>query len=449
MTRATRSVRFALVLLVCIVTAWMMLVAGVYRFRVDQMETVRAPAERIVRAVELIEIAPPEERQRIADALTSPIFEVSFLSPEQMALKPGDPVPDDELLRQYADVLDGRELIITAPPGPLLTRLLPGFVPPLLNGLEFHIALHTGEILMIRTISALAVTRFGLPIGFGAGLLGTLIGLASIFLMLRETKPLANLAAAVDRIDLSPETVALPDGRRNTPEIRAVIAAFNRLQSRLTSMMQSRMALVGGISHDVRTFATRLRLRVESIPDGTERGRAIADIEDMIRMLDDALLSSKAGAGELTQELVEFSELVSHEADDRRKSGAPVDLEIGPGAEDVLVLGERLALRRIIANLTDNALKYGSVAHLALHREDGEVLLVVEDEGPGIPQSMRGEMLEPFSRLESSRNRGTGGAGLGLAIVRALCEGHGGSVEIGEAPAGGARLTVRLPVFQS
>ncbi len=212
-------------------------------------------------------------------------------------------------------------------------------------------------------------------------------------------------------------------------------------------MMRARLALVGGISHDVRTYATRLRLRVEHIPDDAERNRAIADIDDMIRLLDDALLASRSAAGEQSQELVELAPLVRDEIDDRRSQGAAVDFDCNADAEQCAVLGDRLALRRTIANLVDNALKYGHAAHLSLAVQGVSVVLKVDDDGPGIPPSERDAMFEPFSRLEASRNRATGGAGLGLAIVRTLVESHGGTVAITDAPTGGARITVTLPVF--
>ena len=239
----------------------------------------------------------------------------------------------------------------------------------------------------------------------------------------------------------------LPESRRSAPEIRAVLTAFNRLQSRLGGMLQARMALIGGISHDVRTFATRLRLRIDSIPDAAERQRAVADIDDMIRLLDDAVVSSRSGAGELSQEMVELAGLVAEEVEDRRIAGANVDWAPGAGTSDVVVLGDRLALRRITANLVGNALKYGHVAHVRLKIEGDRVVLTVDDEGPGIPQQAREFILQPFSRLEASRSRATGGAGLGLSIVRGLVEAHGGAVTIGDAPGGGCRVTVSLPTF--
>ena len=213
--------------------------------------------------------------------------------------------------------------------------------------------------------------------------------------------------------------------------------------------MRSRMVMLGGISHDVRTYATRLRLRAEKINDATERDRAIADINDMIVLLDDALLASRAGAGELAEEMVEIDDIIAAEAADRRNGGARIDYRRGQWEQVPIVLGDRLALRRVVANLADNAIKYGGAAHLRSVIVGNAIELTVDDEGSGIPPEQRQAMLEPFSRLETSRNRGTGGAGLGLAIARGLVEAHGGSLSIGQAASGGARIAVRLPLFRS
>jgi signal transduction histidine kinase len=303
-------------------------------------------------------------------------------------------------------------------------------------------------MLIIDARRPLPVTRLGLPLGFGAGLLGTLIALIALIIMHRETRPLVRLAAAVDRMDLDGQPVPLPQARTSAPEIKALVGAFDRLQTRLSQLVRARMAMLGGISHDVRTFATRLRLRVGDIPDPIQRDRAAKDIADMIRLLDDALLASRVGAGELAQELVEFDAIVRAEVEDRRAANAAIDLYVDPGAVGATVLGDRLALRRIVSNLVDNALKYGRAAHVVLTTVEQEIVLFVDDEGGGIPPDLRAILLEPFVRLETSRNRQTGGAGLGLAVVRSLVEGHGGVIAIDDAPTGGARFTVQLPVFR-
>jgi signal transduction histidine kinase len=206
--------------------------------------------------------------------------------------------------------------------------------------------------------------------------------------------------------------------------------------------------MLGGISHDVRTFLTRLRLRVERIPDTEERDRAIADIADMLRLLDDALLASRAGAGELAEELVDFGQVVRAEVEDCGAAGQLVDVRtVGSAGADATVLGDRLALRRVVANLVGNALIYGKAAHLSIDTDREFVTLIVDDHGPGIPPDQREAILEPFVRLEDSRNRHTGGAGLGLAVARSLLEAHGGTISIADATSGGARVTVRLPLF--
>jgi signal transduction histidine kinase len=350
----------------------------------------------------------------------------------------------EHTLDVYRAALEGRPVGITLSEAHRLRRIARGA-----DALEFRIGLRTGEILRVETRSALMVNRLGLPVGFGAGLLGTLVAVLALYVMQRETRPLARLVAAVDRIDLAGAPALLPEARRSAPEIRALIEAFNRLQDRLSTLLKARLAMLGGISHDVRTFATRLRLRVDLIPEGAERDRAIGDITDTIRLLDDALLASRAGAGELSEELVEFDEIVRTEIADGQAQGAALTLAAAAPAM-VLgdVLGDRLALRRIVANLVDNALKYGGRADVTLSADAMAALLVIDDAGPGIPAARRELLLEPFVRLESSRNRSTGGAGLGLAVVRSLVEAHGGALTIGDAPGGGARVNVTLPLFR-
>ena len=326
------------------------------------------------------------------------------------------------------------------------SRLFPRMVPATI---DVRVGLKTGGTLIIEIGNSFLLGPLGLPVGVGAGIFGSLIGLLALIVMHRETKPLARLAEAVDRVDLSLDPVALPEAKRSAPEIRSLIDAFNRLQNRLAELLRSRMAMLGGISHDVRTYATRLRLRAEKIGDEAERDRAIADINDMILLLDDALLASRAGAGELAEEMVEIDEIIEAEVADRRSGGARIDYQAARRAQAPIVLGDRLALRRVVANLVDNAIKYGGSAQLHSAIVGKDMVLTIDDEGVGIPQEQRHLMLEPFTRLETSRNRGTGGAGLGLAIARGLTEAHGGTLTIGDAPSGGARISVRLPLFRS
>lgn len=447
MLRVTLAARLALIGLVGITLVTTVVVAIFYRTTLRENELTRPSPARLDALAALLERTDAGSRQAVLDAVSSPQFTVRIV-PSGTPVG-GETPPDQQELREtYAAGLAGRPVEIVPPSDHRGSRLFPRLARLMANAIEFRIGLRSGDLLVIDAYTRLPVTQFGLPVGFGAGLFGSIVALLALLVMQRETRPLARLAAAVDRVDLSADPPPLPDARRSAPEIRAVIAAFNRLQGRLAEMLRARMTLVGGIAHDVRTFATRLRLRVEHIPDDAERQRAVADIDDMIRLLDDALLSTRAGAGGLSQEMVELAALVAAEVNDRHAQGAAVDLVTDERARDVVVLGDQLALRRVFANIIDNALAYGQAAHVRTALKDGAVVVSIGDEGPGIPADQRQTVLEPFHRLEKSRNRATGGAGLGLAVVRSLVEAHGGTIAIGAPPGGGTRVSVTLPVFQ-
>jgi signal transduction histidine kinase len=230
-------------------------------------------------------------------------------------------------------------------------------------------------------------------------------------------------------------------------EVLTLIAAFARQQRRVADLLRARAALVGGIQHDVRTFATRLRLRLEGLPDPEDRARAETEIADLVTLMEGALLATRTQAGRLDLELIDLADLLETEVRDRAAEVAEVSMTVHPAALGAEILADRLALRRIAANLIDNALRYGKAAHLTLDADRHDVLIAVEDDGPGIPANRRAALLEPFTRLEPSRSRATGGAGLGLSIVRSLVDSHKGTLALEDAPSGGLRAVVRLPSY--
>lgn len=443
--RPSLSGRITATVLIALLISWMVAVASYYlNTRDTRLESLIEP-DALAAMIALVETVSPPERELLTRAINTRGLQVRFEPPGPVGTSTVPP----EIVEQYAPALSGHPFAIIQRPADQVEVRFPAIFMGAVNALQFHIELHSGDLLVVDTRSPLLVSRIGLPIGFGAGMIGSVIALIALLIMHRETRPLKRLAAAADRMDLSGDPVELPRARSSAAEIRSLIEAFDRLQRRLSSLLRARMAMMGGISHDVRTFATRLRLRLEDFPEGPQRDRAIADIADMIHLLDDALLSSRAGAGELSEELVEFDELVVAEVEDRKATGAPIDLAMAPKTADATVLGDRLALRRIVANLADNALRYGFVAHLSLEIEGDQVALMVDDEGTGVPENLREVLLEPFVRMESSRSRLTGGAGLGLAVVVSLVGAHHGTLTIGDAPSGGARFTVRLPLFRA
>ena len=447
--RMTFAARIGLIVVVGLGMAWISTIALYYIARAHTAESNTLPVPgHIAALVELIERTPSEEQKLVLRVASSETFAARIDAGANTGTTAQRILPrlNKRAIESSLQALGGRPVSVNFADVGERSRLFSRLVPPTV---DVRVGLRTGDTLVIEVGNAILLGPLGLPVGFGAGIFGTLIALLALLVMHRETKPLARLAEAVDRVDLSLDPVALPEARRSAPEIRSLIDAFNRLQGRLGELLRSRMAMLGGISHDVRTYATRLRLRAEKINDEAERDRAIADINDMILLLDDALLASRAGAGELAEEMVEIDDIIRAEVADRQSGGARIDYQGGHWEQVPTVLGDRLALRRVVANLADNAIKYGGSAHLRSMIVGKDFLLTVDDEGAGIPPEHRQAMLEPFSRLETSRSRGTGGAGLGLAIARGLTEAHGGALSIQQAPSGGARISVRLPLFQS
>lgn len=447
MSRLRIAGRIGIMLAVLMLAIWMIVIGWLYLYSETEADGAIPPPERLAAIAAIMDETGAGSRAHLAEAISSSNLRIRVGPAFSAAIVP--PETDARIHADYAPSLGGHAFTVAVEPRGELEARFPWLFGTAVNALRFEIRLEDGGLLTVTTRSSVAQSRLGLPIGFGAGLVGTLVAALALVLMHRETFPLRRLAAIADRMDFSGDQGHMPVPRGSAPEIRSLVEAFNRLQTRLSQLLRGRMAMLGGMSHDVRTFATRLRLRLDQMPEGPEKERAVQDIADIIRLLDDALLASRAGVGELADELVEFDDLVAAEIDDRRKSGAPVDLIVAAGTTRPMVLGDRVALRRIVANLVDNALTYGRVAHAALEGGAREVTLTVDDEGGGIPEAHRALVMEPFVRLETSRSRETGGAGLGLAVVRSLVEAHGGSLSLEDAPSRGARIRVRLPLFEA
>ncbi|MFG1360515.1 sensor histidine kinase [Xanthobacter pseudotagetidis] len=288
------------------------------------------------------------------------------------------------------------------------------------------IQLADGRYLEVTAGGDLTVRLMGLPVGLLAGILGFLVAIAALIAVRRETRPLSDLADAVGRFGaaLEPQTVR----ERGAPDVRAVIGAVNAMQARIADLVRTRTLVLGAISHDLRTYLTRLRLRLELLPEGPQVEKARDDLDGMRALVEDALAFARASFSSASDERVDLARVARAECEARRAQGAAVTLA---GADAPLeVRGSPAALARVVANLVGNAIAYAGAAEVRLAAEDGEALLVVEDRGPGIPAAERSAVFEPFYRVEPSRNRESGGAGLGLTIVRQIVEGHGGTVAI-------------------
>ncbi|MDI4659161.1 HAMP domain-containing sensor histidine kinase, partial [Xanthobacter autotrophicus] len=303
------------------------------------------------------------------------------------------------------------------------------------------VGLDGGGYLDVLAGGDLTVRLLGLPVGLIAGILGFLVALAALFAVRRETRPLSDLADVVERFGARLEPLEVPE--RGAPDVRLVIRAVNAMQARIAELVRMRTLVLGAISHDLRTYLTRLRLRLELLPPGPQVEKAQADLAGMQALVDDALAFARATFAPASGERVDLSALARAEYEAHLAEGAAVSLS---GADAPLpVDGARGALARVLANLVGNALAYGQRADITLIDHGEQVELRVDDRGPGIPVAERASVFEPFYRVEPSRNRESGGAGLGLTIVRQIVEGHGGEVIIADRPGGGARLRVLLP----
>lgn len=409
----------------------------------DEMTGLPQPSQ-LAAIVRLAEAASPQERIRGFEALQSAQLSVRIAPDAEIASDLDLLWPEGEgRLAAYKAMLGDREFAAYAVPRGLFSS---GIAKPL-RAAEFRVGLSGGGVLIIASESVALFSNTGVPVGFPTAFLGVLIAFVALLLLNREFRPVLRLARVVETIDPADPHATLPKIRAGTAEVRLLIDVFRRQQAQVTSLLKARSALIGGIQHDVRTFATRLRLRIEKLSDPEDRRQAESDIADLISLMDGALLATRGEVGNLDLELIDLAELVRDELEYRRESGLQVDLFVEPSQAGFDILGDRLALRRILFNLLDNALRYGTWAHVALRADGGHCDLCIDDNGPGIPASKRDELMQPFSRLEDSRSRETGGAGLGLAIVQTLVSAHDGTLSMGDAPTGGARITVELPRF--
>jgi signal transduction histidine kinase len=241
----------------------------------------------------------------------------------------------------------------------------------------------------------------------------------------RLSAPLSALANAARNFSPDQPSHALAD--QGTPDIRDLTRAFNDMWARIAAMLAEKDHMLGAIGHDLRTPLASLRIRVESVADDEERDQLVATIDEMHQMLEDILALARVGRERAPPQIVDLAALVEAVVDDFETTGAPVSIET---CERAVASIHMPAMRRALRNLIDNAVKYGERATVSVRAAGGQAIIMVEDEGPGIDPDRMGEMLQPFTRLEKSRNRESGGAGLGLALVQAVMRSESGKVEL-------------------
>lgn len=256
----------------------------------------------------------------------------------------------------------------------------------------------------------------------------------------RITRPIRTFAVAADRLGRDPRAPAMPlDG---PAEIGVAATAFNRMQARIQKYVSDRMSMVGAISHDLRTPLTRIRFKIENLPDAT-RATILSDVGQMEAMITDVLAFVRDSDQAGTRERLDLASLVACAVDDRAAMGGAVSLsedETSP-----VVDAEPVALRRLIDNLIDNALKYGDAARVSVTVRGDEAVVAVADDGPGLPETELERVFLPFYRYTEDHDEAITGTGLGLAVCRATARAHGGDVRLHAAERGlVAELTLPL-----
>ncbi len=270
---------------------------------------------------------------------------------------------------------------------------------------------------------------------FGVGIV-----VVALLLLRWATRPLRELAVAAERFSLDQTPQPLPE---NGPvEVRRAARAFNTMRERIQRLVTERMQAMAAVSHDLRTPITRLRLRSELLDDEATRDLIDDDLGEMEAMIDSTLEYLRGGVSSESIRRIDLASVIETIVDDHIDQGHSVLLS---GLKSAPVLGRVLSLKRAFSNIIGNAVKYGEVARVAITEADDQLVISVEDEGPGIPPADMRRVFHPFVRLEESRGRETGGTGLGLTIAASVIQTHGGHIALSNRAAGGLCVTLTLP----
>jgi len=266
-----------------------------------------------------------------------------------------------------------------------------------------------------------------------------LFGVAMVF-MRNQVRPIRRLAMAANDFGKGRDTPRFkPEG---ATEVRRAAGAFISMRNRIKRQIQQRTDMLAGVSHDLRTPLTRMKLQLEMMgaDDGIQELKS--DISDMEHMLEEYLAFARGEGGESSVE-TSLSEMLDDIVSQARRKDAAIDLHC---EGDIVMAIKPNALKRAVTNLVENSIRYASHISIRAGVRSEMVEIVVDDDGPGIPDDKRDDVFKPFFRLDKSRNPVTGGVGLGMTIARDVVRGHGGEISLEDAPGGGLRVRVSLPV---
>lgn len=433
--------------------------AGLYIYTLDRRDAVATTeildtAERASGVITLIRRLPEDWRGDVLSASDSRSFRV--WRTDETVLQSVAETEDDERLLEYLRTLlprlADREMRVavreSSPPGaapPPRTEQPGGPAGSVFDAASeiVTISIHHPEGFWLNFVGAVPRPASPWPGVFGAYIFTVALGVSIIgfWLVGRVTQPLEDFARAADRLGKDIRAIPLDPG--GPKEVALATQAFNRMQERIARLVENRVELLAAISHDLRTPITRLKLRAELLEDGEERERFLSTLAEMEAIMSTFLDYARSSFGKEERSRTEISSLVESICSDFGDMGLDVVFRESPTA---FLDCKRSAVRRAVTNIIDNAVKYGGGADVAIRKNAQEIEIVVEDGGPGVPEHELDSVLMPFHRGEPSRNKETGGSGLGLNIAQAVVHDHGGDLTLENRENGGLRVTLSLPL---
>ncbi|MRI32755.1 hypothetical protein EOPP23_07110 [Endozoicomonas sp. OPT23] len=264
--------------------------------------------------------------------------------------------------------------------------------------------------------------------------------LAVVLMLRRITRPLKQLAVAANDIGRGEQVSQLKV--TGAEDVQDTIRAFNVMNERMQKFIADRTRTLAALSHDLRTPLTSMRLRIELLPDSPDKDQLLSTLEEMQQMSEATLSFLREASDKEESRRVDLNALLSSLCDDMTDLGLAVSYE---ETSDLVVQCRLISLKRALRNLIENGVKYGDQVNVSMDKKQSSVSIQIQDHGPGIPESRMEQMFEPFTRMEASRNRDSGGIGLGLAIARNNVRSHGGDVYMKNNDTG-LLITIELPL---
>ena len=389
----------------------------------------RVLLERFAAIARIIDRAAPEDRPHFVAVLAQP--------PMQLALETGPPKQEPTRSRALDHARQEIQRALEDPDRNVL--IFKGTRDNSESGSAW-VELSNGGWLSV-TVADLPVPGPG-RLALRLALVAIVVAPISFWAARKLSAPLAAFAEAAEKLGI--DSGAPPLREQGPRELRTATRAFNRMQERLKRFIDDRTRMLAAMSHDLRTPLTRLRLRAEFVEDPEQQQKMLAELDEMTAMIDGTLAFAREDAKREDARRLDLGELVASVCDDAADANEDVTFEPAPRCE---IFGRPIALRRAIANVVDNAIKYAGGARVRVAARGAEFAVEIDDDGPGIPEHERERVFAPFYRIETSRSRETGGTGLGLAVARSIVHAHGGDIRLAGRAGGGLRVTIFVPAL--